>query len=236
MTKKPYGLLCPISRACELLEPRWTIQILTELWNGSSKFNEIKRGVGNISPSLLSKRLAELEAKGLVDRMEDKATGGVDYIRTQKAIELEPALHALAHWAQRHIEAEVALCDPDVSTLMWKVGKYVDREVLPQKRVVIRFHFDDEGLDYNTYWMVCQPGTLPEMCSYDPGFEIDLFVETNLTSFGAIMYARSTIEREVEEGGLFLSGNQKLARTMDRWLPKTYYTDVAGTALLRRAG
>ena len=115
MSKKPYGLLCPISRACELLEPRWTIPILTELWNGSSKFNEIKRGVGNISPGLLSKRLRELEAAGLVDRVEDKATGTVDYIRTHKAVELEPALNALAVWAQRNIEAEVALKYPHVS-------------------------------------------------------------------------------------------------------------------------
>jgi len=55
MAQRPYGLLCPISRASELLEPRWTIQIITELWNGSTRFNDIRKAVGNISSALLSK-------------------------------------------------------------------------------------------------------------------------------------------------------------------------------------
>lgn len=220
MPKKPYGLLCPISRACELLEPRWTIQILTELWNGSSRFNDIKRGVGNISPTLLSKRLAELEGTGLVERVEDKATGSVDYFRTRKAVELEPALHALAQWAQRNIEAEAALLDPDVSTMMWNVRRGVNLDEFPLRRVIIRFHFADENLQYDTYWMVCQPGTLPEMCTYEPGFDVDLYVETNVTSFSAIMYCRSSVEREIEENALFLSGDQRLARTMDSWMAR----------------
>lgn len=236
MTMKPYGLLCPISRACELLEPRWTMQIMTELWNGSTKFNDIKRGVGNISPSLLSRRLAELETKGLVQRVEDKATGSIDYFRTRQGIELEPALHALAEWAQRNIKAEAALCDPDVSTLMWNVRRGIKREDLPLKRVVIRFHFDNDDLKHDTYWMVCQPSALPEMCTYDPGFDVDLYVETNLTSFGAIIYARSTVEREKEAGALFLSGDPRLARTMERWMPKTYYASVEGISPLRQAG
>jgi len=82
MTRRPYGLVCPISRACEFLEPRWTIQILTELWNGSTRFNDIRKGLGNISSALSSRRLKEMEALGLVERVEDKAAGTVDYFRT----------------------------------------------------------------------------------------------------------------------------------------------------------
>src|SRR5262245_26943473 len=86
MRQRHYGLLCPISHASEVLGPRWTIQILTELWNGSTRFNDIRRGVGNISSGLLSKRLKELEVVGLIERIEDKAAGTVAYIRTEKAI------------------------------------------------------------------------------------------------------------------------------------------------------
>ena len=100
MSQKRYGLLCPLSHASEILEPRWTIQVLSELWLGSTRFNEIRRGVGSISPGILAKRLNELEDAGLVERVEDKATGTVDYFRTDRAIALEPALNALAAWAQ----------------------------------------------------------------------------------------------------------------------------------------
>ncbi|WJI66626.1 helix-turn-helix transcriptional regulator [Mesorhizobium sp. C399B] len=72
MTRRPYGLVCPISHACEFLEPRWTIQILTELWNGSTRFNDIRKGVGNVSSALLSRRLKEMEALGLVERVEER--------------------------------------------------------------------------------------------------------------------------------------------------------------------
>lgn len=88
MKPKPYGVVCPITHACKLLEPRWNITILSEMWGGSTRFNDIRRGVGNISPALLSKRLKELEANGLIDRVEDPATVQVDYLRTQRAMVL----------------------------------------------------------------------------------------------------------------------------------------------------
>lgn len=46
---------------------------------------------------------------GFVKRMSDPATGSVDHIRTEASVALEPALSALAQWAQCHIEAEAAL-------------------------------------------------------------------------------------------------------------------------------
>ena len=74
MARKPYGIICPITHACAYLEPRWTLQILSEMWAGASRFNDIRRGIGNISPGLLSRRLKEMEAKGLIERIEDRAT------------------------------------------------------------------------------------------------------------------------------------------------------------------
>lgn len=236
MAKKPYGLLCPITHACEMLEPRWTIQVLTELWSGSTRFNEIRRGVGNISPGLLSKRLKELERHGLVDRVEDPASGAVDYMRTPKAVALEDALNALAIWAQREIDAELALCNTDLSTLMWKMRRWIVQEELPPRRTVMRFHFDDDDAEYQTYWVVAQPGALPEICTAEPGFDVDLYVETSTMSLGGIVLGRTTVARELDSGALFLGGDPRLARTMDRWLPKSDYSGLEGIAQLRHAG
>ena len=105
MSNTPYGMICPITLACDLLEPRWTIPILTEMWSGARRFNDIRRGVGSISTALLSKRLKEMQQKGLIRRVEDCDTGAIEYLRTDMAVALEPALNALAVWAQRHIEA-----------------------------------------------------------------------------------------------------------------------------------
>lgn len=231
MRPNTYGIICPITRACDLLEPRWTIPILSELWAGSTKFNELRRGIGGISPGLLSKRLKQLEDHGLVERIEDPATGAVDYIRTQMAIDLEPALNALAVWAQRYIEAEIA-CDVNLSSLAWKMRRYIVPEELPQRRVVVRFHFTDEGLDYDTYWLLANPGEAVQICTSIPGYEVDLWVETEVRSLSAVFLARSTVARELDAGRMFVSGDALLARTMQRWLKTSAYLPEGGPARL----
>jgi DNA-binding HxlR family transcriptional regulator len=230
MARRPYGLICPISLACEILEPRWTIQILTEIWNGSTRFNDIRKGVGNISPAILSRRLKEMEALGLVERIEDKTAGTIDYFRTEKAINLEPAMNALAEWAQCNIDAVTALSGADASTIRWAVRRMIVIANLPRRRTVIRFHFRDiPPPKYPHYWLVVEPdANLPELCSLDPGRDVDLYVETDVVSLGAIIEGRSSIEREKERGGLFLSGNPMLARSLDRWLRTSVYTAFEG--------
>lgn len=232
MPAKPYGMICPITHAAQVLEPRWTLPILTEMWGGSTRFNDIRRGIGNISPALLSKRLKELEALGLIERIVNHGAGTVDYLRTQRAIELEPALTALSAWAQCNIKARVALCDSDVSTLMWKMRNYIVTGNLPNRQVVIQFHFTNPGLAYNTYWALHRPGAPIEICSVIPDFDIDVYVETEKVSLTSILLMRTSISREIEAGRLFLSGDVMLTRSMDRWLKTGDYSHLQGIELL----
>jgi HxlR-like helix-turn-helix len=57
-----------MSKAAEVVLPRWTPLILRELLVGSTHFNEIRRGVPTCSPALLSKRLTEVEGAGVAFR------------------------------------------------------------------------------------------------------------------------------------------------------------------------
>ena len=223
-SNRPYGMICPITRACDVLEPRWTVPILVALWGGETRFNDLRRAIGSISPALLSRRLKEMEEKGLIERVEDRAAGTVDYIRTDLAIALEPALNALALWAQQGLEAEFALRTAKASVVMWKMRRLFNRDELPKRRVVMQFHFN-EDLKTDTYWAVSQPGAPVEVCSAIPGFDIDLFVETTTVSLLGILLGRTTIAREQDLGALFLSGDRVLARTMDRWLLKSSYAE-----------
>lgn len=157
MSAKPYGLFCPTSKACEVLNPRWTIQILGELWGGSTRFNEIRRGLPGISPTLLARRLKEMQDNGLVERVEDPASGNIDYIRTDKAAELDGVLQDLARWAQRHIKAEIALEDRDADVLMWTLWRRIVVDELPNQRVVVRFNFSDATSPATTYWLIAKP-------------------------------------------------------------------------------
>lgn len=232
MPQKPYGMICPITRACDILEPRWTIPILVGLWAGATRFNDLRREVGSISPALLSRRLKELEEMGLVERITDPATGSVDYLRTEAAIALEPALNALAQWAQCFIEAEVALCTATVSNLMWSMRKQFVMDALPRRRVVMQFRFADPDVEYSIYWAILQPGAEAEICSSIPGFDIDLYVETNRVSLHGILLGRATIAGELANGQLYLSGDPVLARTMSQWIKRGDYALFEGIAML----
>jgi len=235
MPSKPYGTICALSKACEIIEPRWTLLILNQMWCGYTRFSDIRRAVGNISPGVLSKRLSEMEKVGLIERIEDRAKGSVDFIRTQMAIDLEPAMDSLSMWAQRHIDAEVALSDTNLSNMMWKFGKSIKPAHLPSRRVVIRLHFADKAEPYPTWWLVADPATPPEVCSVIPDVDVDLFVETTKLSWSALLLGRSTIAREIDSGRLFMTGDAVLMRTINDWLPRSDYAQTDGIRMLPAA-
>lgn len=230
MVSKPYGIYCPTSKACEVLEPRWTIQILCELWDGATKFNEIRRALPALSPSLLSKRLKEMEAQGLIDRVEDAATGSVDYFRTPKAIELEPIFDEMAKWAQRHVDAEIAMEARHAGMLMWKLRKRVDATAMPEGRNVIRFNFDDAEGSKSRYWIIAERSRGVDLCHHDPRIDPDLFVETGVGVLTGLYLGRLRLSREVEAGRIFLSGDARLIRNFEKWLPPSAYSTVEGIA------
>ena len=68
MTEGSYNQFCPVAMAAEVLCTRWTVVVLRELVAGSTRFNELRRGVPRMSPALLSKRLKDFEAAGIVAR------------------------------------------------------------------------------------------------------------------------------------------------------------------------
>lgn len=223
MSTKSYGLFCPLAMACEVVEPRWTLLILSEMWSGATRFNEIRRGVPGISPTLLSKRLKELEKRGLIERLEDAGKGTVDYIRTPMAIALEPALMALGEWAYRHLEAKIALDNLNPDYLMWNLRRKIETSELPQRRIVVRFHFTDVKQDQSTYWLMAKPGLSVDLCMSDPGFDVDLFIEADLKAMTSAFMGYSSVQIEMSRDRIFLSGDRRLIRTIDRWLVQCEY-------------
>lgn len=92
--------------------------MLGELWSGSARFNEIRRGVRGMSPTLLSKHRKDLEHSGLILRSQNPCTGEICYQTTQMGLELQPIAFALGKWANRHIGPDVTLEKHDARLLM----------------------------------------------------------------------------------------------------------------------
>jgi DNA-binding HxlR family transcriptional regulator len=91
-------------QAVELVGKRWTGAILIVLLDGPLRFSEIKQLVPDLSDRLLSERLKELEAEGIVQRRcHGAGAAKVEYTLTEKGEALEPAVRALKSWAHSYL-------------------------------------------------------------------------------------------------------------------------------------
>lgn len=224
MSNDCYNQFCPVAKACEVLEPRWTLLILCEMWSGSSRFNEIRRGVPGISPTLMVKRLREMEEHGLITRTENKATGDINYRTTKIADELEPIIHALGAWAHRNIDADVTLEHLDARLLMWNMRRKIDASALPlSKRSVIKFTYPELPKDEQSYWLISKPGTPVDLCLTDPGHDVDLFVTADLKAITSAWIGLSTLTSQIKQDKISLIGDAMLAGSIDKWMVRSSY-------------
>jgi DNA-binding HxlR family transcriptional regulator len=102
--------------AIELLGARWTGAVLRALFTGSHRFAEIKAAVPSLSDTMLSQRLRELEAAGILER-EVLATTPVhvEYQLTQMGREVQPVLDAVIAWSHRWIPLPAGDADDSAS-------------------------------------------------------------------------------------------------------------------------
>ena len=224
MSNDGYNLFCPISKACELIEPRWTLLVLGELWSGSTRFNEIRRGVPGMSPTLLSKRLKELEHNGMILRTENPSTGEIHYEITQMGLELQPIAFALGKWANRHIDADVTLEKLDARLLMWNMRRNISTANWTKaRRTVIQFTYPELPRDQQSYWLVSKPGLYLDLCSEDPGHNVDLYVTADLKAMTSAWLGFSNLSAEIAHGKISLIGDKTLAQTMSSWMVQSAY-------------
>src|SRR3954452_11190072 len=101
LTMSGYGQFCPVAKAMELLDERWTLLVVRELLLGSRHFNDLRRGVPKMSPALLSKRLQTLTRAGVVERTE--FDGRTTYSLTECGHELHGVVQAIGMWGVRWI-------------------------------------------------------------------------------------------------------------------------------------
>ncbi len=217
MTQPGYKQFCPVAMAAELLCTRWTMLLLRELVAGSTRFNDLRRGVPKMSPTLLSQRLKELEAAGVVERKALKSEKGVfEYRMTESGRALRPVVEAMGIWGHKWIDSRQTLKNLDPSLLMWDMRRNLDPSPLPDRRTVIQFLYRDLPAATRSWWLVVEPQGEVDLCSVDPGFDIDLYVSTDLRTMTAIWMGLTTVEKE--SGKVALTGDRGIAGKMQTWL------------------
>lgn len=217
MAQPGYKQFCPLAMAAEVLCTRWTMLILRELIAGSTRFNDLRRGVPRMSPTLLSQRLKELETAGILERRApDGGAGPTEYCLTEAGRDLRPVVETVGFWGQKWVESRPSLGNLDPGLLMWDMRRNLDPRPLPPRRIVVAFRYDDLPSSRCAWWLVIEPEGEVDLCSADPGFEVDLHVVTDLRTMTAVWMGLSTITSAGDR--IELHGDREVARTMQAWL------------------
>jgi DNA-binding HxlR family transcriptional regulator len=217
-----YRQFCPVAKAMELLDERWTLLIVRELVSGSQHFNELRRGVPRMSPTLLSKRLHQLVRAGIVDRRTDG--NEVRYVLTPAGQELRPVVEALGVWGTRWI-GHLGDEDLDPKLLLWDMHRRIDHAAIPDGRTVIRFRFPDVPAGTRDWWLVVTSDDA-DVCDVDPGYAVAVTVTTSLRRMVEIWRGDVGWPESLRSGAVEIHGPEALRRAVPRWLALSPFASV----------
>jgi DNA-binding HxlR family transcriptional regulator len=214
---KRYGQFCPVAMAAEVLCERWMPLVLRELMYGSTRFNDIARGVPLMSRALLTQRLRELEAAGMVHK---DAAG---YRLTAAGEALRPTIEQMGLWAQDWLRTRLADEYLDDKLLMWSLRRSLRLPDDFRSRLLLRFDFyglpRGSRVARRSWWLLAEPPGDVEICVKDPGYDTDVVVVADLRAFTEVVLGRRTLAVALREGCVKLQGHPALVRSLPRWLP-----------------
>jgi DNA-binding HxlR family transcriptional regulator len=217
-----YGQFCPVAKAMEVLDERWTMLVIRELLLGSTRFNDLRRGNPRMSPALLSKRLRSLERAGLVRR--EMAGAHASYTLTDSGEELREIVLSLGAWGTRWI-GDLGDKDLDPHLLMWDIKRNVPVDEWPRGRTVVGILFNDVPARVAAWWLVTTAGEV-DVCDFDPGFEKAASVHTSLRTLTEIWRGDRSWEHAIRDGSLVVDGPAEVRRALPRWVGQGIFAEV----------
>jgi len=209
-----YGQFCPVAKAMELLDERWTMLVVRELLLGSKHFNDLRRGVPKMSPGLLSKRLQTLTRAGVVQRTE--VDGRTSYTLTESGRELNDVVQALSVWGVRWI-GELGDKDLDPHLLMWDIRRNVPVDEWPRARTVLGFRLSGVTPKASSWWLMVADGKA-DICDFDPGYDVAAVMSTSLRTLTEIWRGDVSWKRSLLDGSVKIDGPTDVRRAVPTWL------------------
>lgn len=219
-----YGQFCPIAKAQEIIGEKWTLLIVRELLMGGTRFNELHRGLGLISPTILSRRLDSLEEHGLVIKQKVTGQKGYEYYPTESCRELLPIITALGDWGARWTKANLTENDYDVELLMLYLNRSIRADKLGGKETVLKFSFDDVKT-YPEWWIVAGSKG-KDLCVKDPGKEVTVYFNTSVKTMVHIWLGDNSLRKAIAEKSFTPIGNTSLIRTINEWLKPPSFSNL----------
>lgn len=210
---KSYGQFCSVARSLDLLGERWTLLVVRELLSGSTRFNDIRRGVPRISRTMLAQRLRELLDAGVIVR------DGDGYALTPAGQELAGVVGELGTWGQRWLPRTLPREELDADALLWDVHRRIRTDALPATPIVMRIEVGGPAR-----FLLLRRAEV-SLCVENPGFPEGLCLSAPLKTLTA--WWRGDISLSAARSmGLALRGRTEWVRAFPKWFERYVF---AGT-------
>jgi DNA-binding HxlR family transcriptional regulator len=232
---KGYGQFCPVAKAAELFCERWTPLVIRDLAWGATRFSELQRGVPLMSPTLLSRRLKQLEAEGIVERRPACSARASTYHLTPAGREFIPVIDALGVWGQRWTRRQLAAGEIDLGLLIWALERSVDAGAFGTGRTIVRLELTDQPAGKRVWWFLNEKGAV-ELCVEDPGFDTDLYLACTLPDMIRLVRGDLTLSHALSSGRLEAHGDTSRVRALKAWLHLSPLASVASQRNVTRSG
>jgi len=226
---RSYGQFCPVAKAAELFCERWTPLILRDLAGGACRFSELQRGVPLASPSLLSRRLKQLEAEGIVERRRSPGGSAWTYHLTPAGREFVPIVEALGVWGQRWARRDLADDEVDLGLLVWALEKYARPAAFGPSPAVVEVTFTDQPSAKRRWWYLNAEGRC-QLCVEAPGFEVVAWIACTLPDMIRVWRGDLALAAAIGAGRLDVHGAPAALRALPDWLGINPLAHVAPAA------
>jgi hypothetical protein len=101
---------------------------------------------------------------------------------------------------------------------MWDMRRNLDPKPMPKRRSTIQFLYPEVPQARRRWWLIVAPDKAVDLCSIDPGLEVDLYVSSDLKTMTAIWMGLETVRKAVHDRLVKLVGDKHLASSMQTWL------------------
>jgi DNA-binding HxlR family transcriptional regulator len=226
-----YGQYCPVARTAEILADRWTVLIVRELLADVNHFNELERGLPNMSRTLLSERLRRLEQAGVLERRGASRGKPTEYRLTVAGRELQQVIDQFGEWGARWAFGPPRPSELDPIILLWWMRRRVALDRISRRRVVIQFDF--RRAPQRSYWLLIDP-TDVSVCLKQPNFDVDVIVTAEIATFYQVWLGRSSLVDAMRKNLVRLDGAPADIRAFPSWFTWSPMAETVRSALADR--
>lgn len=193
----------------DLIGDRWALLIVRELIFGAKRFAQIRGGLAGISPNVLSQRLRELEADGIVRRRELEAPASVPiYELTQRGQALEPVLIELGRWGSA--ERTRASAELSVNAFLLALKTVFDASAAVNGTFALRVAGE-------SFALVVADGSMDIVRGHPD--RADVTLDGDVATLRSVAFGRERYADAERDGRLTITGSRRLAARFGHMFP-----------------